>query len=168
MQSVPKVLQMGWDENIHSKTSPTGPTEGTPQTWVSNSSSNLLRDTLVRSHCIFDGFMNKSRTSYCLIDISCTIFLMQETLETKSKKWWDKVWHHIFDSRFQPHQRCSFSIMESNSGPKWVVHEKSNLSATPKNKKMISNLFSAHFTAMLRRTKMYFQFSVNGFLATFY
>ena len=32
MQSVPnKVLQMGPNGNIHSKTSPTGPTEGTPK-----------------------------------------------------------------------------------------------------------------------------------------
>ena len=42
---------------VYSKKSPTGPTERTPKTWVSNSSSNLLRGPLVRSHSIFDGYI---------------------------------------------------------------------------------------------------------------
>ena len=51
---VQAVIQ-GRDCYANSKKSPTGPTERTPKPEYPNSSSNLLRGPLVRSHSIFDG-----------------------------------------------------------------------------------------------------------------
>ena len=47
-----------------SKKSPTGPSERTPKTWGSNSSSNFLRGPLVRSHLGFDRRMTCLKSSF--------------------------------------------------------------------------------------------------------
>ena len=56
------VRVLPWEEiSPASKKSPKGPTERTP--WVSNSSINLLRGPLVRSHPIFCCFRHKPQTN---------------------------------------------------------------------------------------------------------